>query len=163
MDENGDIIGFYEVSPNARWRVRLELIQISGNLSASPGLPNPVFANNTACYIGCAVSGHEELGFDETHQNGHVPVVLRGPVDPGKFVTQTNTGGNTISKQATGKLWINSQDNVTVSPNLYEWLSFADTNDIMYVREKNRPWEVGYYLINSKTIVAGHGDLMLLT
>ena len=25
----GDIIGFYEVSPNARWRVRLELIQIS--------------------------------------------------------------------------------------------------------------------------------------
>ena len=78
VDENGDIIGFYEVSPNARWRVRLELIQISGNLSASPGLPNPVFANNTACYIGCAVSGHEELGFDETHQNGHVKVVLRG-------------------------------------------------------------------------------------
>ena len=64
VDENGDIIGFYEVSPNARWRVRLELIQISGNLNASPGLPTPVFANNTACYIGCAVSGHEELGFD---------------------------------------------------------------------------------------------------
>ena len=33
VDENGDIIGFYEVSPNVRWRVRLELIQISNNLN----------------------------------------------------------------------------------------------------------------------------------
>ena len=156
VDENGDIIGFYEVSPNARWRVRLELIQISGNLNASPGLPNPVFASNTACYIGCAVSGHEELGFDGNSSKWAFTDSITGTPNVGLFSCQTigfpvPVPLVTVNKSDTNWIWINNTDNVTVSPDLSQWLGFADTNDIIYVRRKNRPWEVGYYTINNKS------------
>ena len=73
---------------------------------------------------------------------------------PTYFTTGTGLFGLSVTsatqKDLVTGIRINKIDNVTVTPNLEQWLQFCDIGSIIYIRRVNFIQEVAYYSVSGK-------------
>ena len=76
-----------------------------------------------------------------------------------KFTTGTGPGGisalNMTQKNQVTGIRVNITDDVTVTPDLQQWLLFCDVDSIIYIRAVGQVNEVAYYKVTSRQLWYG--------